>query len=274
MLAQALSLSRGDAALVLPDSSRRSTRSPPPLSSKRPFDPTRGSAPIGSHQSFRGVVTYHSVLQDPTRPPAVNIALRPPSAVEQGDEDATADLQQILDRNNRSISSLADKVQVDEVDKKHGRASQPNAIAGLTSPELEVAQEEFFPPVDSFPVFRRSPVGVSEEETIDADAALAHQVELEVRAREEKQRNEKVRRRGGARGMLAMLEEAGTQEDIAKERRLLRRSSTGESRSPLTSGHDEPHGKAFLPPSPALPSPGSRSNSPFFDRLSFGCSLS
>lgn len=273
--AQALSLSRGDSALVLPDSSRRSTRSPPPLSSHRGFYSAKGSAPIGSHQSFRGVVTYHSVLptsaNDPTRLPEAHVALRPSDADEEGEEDATADLQQILDRNNRSGSTLADKVQVDEVDKKHGRASQPGALAGLSSPELESSQDEFFRPVDSFPFSSTSPVGVSEEESIDADAALAHQVELEVRAREEKQRNEKVRRRGGARGMMAQLEEAGTQEAIAKEQRLLRRSSLpSESYVLGTSGHDEPAERAAAPPSPALSPPPGRSNSPFFDRLRDG----
>ncbi|PWN17814.1 hypothetical protein BCV69DRAFT_315207 [Microstroma glucosiphilum] len=273
--AQALSLSRSDTALVLPDSSRRSTRSPPPLSAQRANDPTRISAPIGSHQSFRGVVTYHSVLQpsanDSARSNEAHVALRPPPAVEQSDEDANADLQQILDRNKGIGTSLADKVQVDEVDKKHGRASQPNVLAGLSSPELEMAHDGYFQPVDSFPAFRSSPVGVSEEETIDADAALAHQVELEVRAREERHRNEKVRRRGGARAMMAMLEEAGTQEDIAKEQRLLRRSSlNSDAQPPVTSGHEDSLGRIIAPPSPALSSPVLRSNSPFFDRLRDG----
>lgn len=102
----------------------------------------------------------------------------------------------------------------------------------LSSPALQHVTNGMFangvshtPPPTSIPERRPTPVGVSEEETIpDLDASLSAHVDSVLAARQERQRLQKAKRRGGARGMMAQLEEAEAQAEAANRQQRLMQS--------------------------------------------------
>ncbi|CAO1626453.1 unnamed protein product [Sympodiomycopsis kandeliae] len=73
---------------------------------------------------------------------------------------------------------------------------------------------------EGMPHVRQStPLGVTEEETIpELDSSLSSQVDSVIAERQERQRLAQAKRRGGARGMMAQLEEAELAENVARSR--------------------------------------------------------
>lgn len=223
-------------SLIVP----RSTRSPPPLGEMQsePSLPSRGSVTA-------------TLLEDAT--------------IHQDEDDlaeAGADLQRILggsqdDAPIRSVDCPS-LLQVDEVDKKLGEASRPRGM-GTSSALIEAADN-----LHSARLVDTPSPGVRPEEALSMDTGLIGQVDAALAERAEHQRTEKAKRRGGARGMLAQLEEADRVEERAKVRR---RSSGNEGQpQPAVGAAQAPHPSSRTS-SPGLYEPPQRTGSPLMERL-------
>ncbi|CAO1624585.1 unnamed protein product [Parajaminaea phylloscopi] len=222
------------------------------------------------------------------------------------DAEAEADLQSILsgggDANGRATPAL----QVDEVDKRYGDTQRPAGM-GAAATHLEAVVDALedcgrlrpspSPALSSHDHSLRvehngTPVGVSDEESIPMDAELKTTVEQALDARALRRRSDQMIRRGGARAMMAQLDEADRREQLASSQRMSRRDSSsttceGPMEAPTSvSGPLAPPARpmgAYTPPplaqpfqnpssrpqSPALTAPTGprRTSSPFLERI-------
>lgn len=157
----------------------------------------------------------------------------------------------------------------------------------LSSPALHHVTNGMFdsPPVVSPPERRSTPVGVSEEEHIPGlDSSLSAQVDSVIAARQERQRLREAKRRGGARGMMAQLEEAEAEEAessrLRKQQQQAQAQEAGLKNPTTTSTLNRRHSThgAGVTPRPPLRSPSpsvnpvetqqpTRPHSPFMEKL-------
>lgn len=152
----------------------------------------------------------------------------------------------------------------------------------LSSPALQHVTNGAFhfepPPLPSqVPERRPTPLGVTEEETIpDLDHSLSAQVDSVLAARQERQRLSRARKRGGARGMMAQLEEAEAEAELSRLKREKAQSETqnhGITRrhSTVGVGYQRPSLRSPSPSAPvpatATQAPAVRPSSPFMEKL-------
>lgn len=217
--------------------------------------------------------------------------------------EAGADLQRILSgdgsQGDEVLLRPAPSVQVDEVDQKHGEVRRPSGM-GSTAANLEASVQVLCEsgqirgtpsPCYEDPDWMRlahngTPVGVGADESMSMDEELRRQVELNLHARAQRRRSDQMIRRGGARAMMAQLEEADRREETANRQRVARRvsdQSEGEKRDsgvatspqspsrPMGAYTPPPAGDPFVVPRPRAQSPAMqaprRTSSPLLDRI-------
>ncbi|PWN24585.1 hypothetical protein BDZ90DRAFT_282232 [Jaminaea rosea] len=253
---QALSLNNGPQGIVL-----RNARSPPPPGMQK-YDPPE-------QQSGRGKTAVAIKIDGPEpRREAPTTAEEKAGVDDEDDADAAADLRDIFSGSGPatpggpSLGASAPPLQVDEVDQKRGEvhrpdddierpASPPTAAASPGIIDTLEARAEHCAPTPSDHVALADP----SSHPLDSDPSLRSQVQRDLAQRMERRRSDQAIRRGGARGMLAQLEEADRREEVARERRGVARRRESSERA--EEGEDVRPMGAWTPPLP-----GDRATSP------------